>query len=191
MMVYEHYWRTQPIAMSFVLRTEGNPAPVAAAIRTILSSADPEMAISPARTMLQILNESLAARRFQMQLAVVFAVSALLLASLGIYGMISFTVARRTPEIGIRIALGAGGAQLMAMVVMQGMRPVAAGLTAGVCIALLGGRVIASQLYGVSPADSLAISVVVVLLLMVGLCACWIPARRAMHVDPLTALRSE
>ncbi len=189
MMVYEHFWRMQPVAMSFVLRTRTDPAPVAAAIRSILASADPEMAISPARTMEQILEASLSARRFQMCLALAFAVSALALASLGIYGVISFTVARRTPEMGIRIALGASGGQLVRMVVRQGMVPVAAGLAAGILCALLVSRLIESQLFGVTPNDPLSIGGVAVVLLAAAFCACWIPARRATRIDPLTALR--
>ncbi len=131
MIVYEHYWRMQPIGMSFVVRSQANPVTVAGAIRATLSSADPEMAIVQPATMKQIVEESVATRKFQMYLAVAFAISALLLASLGIYGVISFTVARRTPEIGIRVALGAHGRQLMTMVLLQGMRPVLAGLAAG------------------------------------------------------------
>jgi putative ABC transport system permease protein len=191
MMVYEHFWRMQPIAMSFVLRTRADPVPAASAIRSVLSSADPEMAISPAKTMEQILEESMAARKFQMYLAVAFAMSALALASLGIYGVISFAVARRTPEMGIRMALGASGAQLVRMVVRQGMIPVAAGLGAGLLGALSVCRLIASQLYGVAPNDPRSIAAATILLLAVALCACWIPARRATRVDPLTALRFE
>ncbi len=108
-----------------------------------------------------------------------------------IYGVISFTVARRTPEMGIRIALGAGGTQLMGMVVRQGMIPVAAGLGAGLVCSLFVGRLIASQLYGVAPNEPASLAAVAILLLTVALCACWIPARRAMKVDPLTALRFE
>src|SRR5262249_39631348 len=156
-----------------------NPALAAGAIRTILSSADPEMAISPARTMVQILNESVAARKLQMYLAVTFAVSALLLASLGIYGVIAFAVARRTPEMGIRIALGARGSQLVGMVIRQGMLPVAAGLGAGMMAALFVGRLIQSQLFGVAPNDPVAMLLVAALLITVALGACWIPARRA------------
>jgi putative ABC transport system permease protein len=126
-----------------------------------------------------------------MYLAVSFALSALALASLGIYGVIAFTVARRTAEMGIRIALGARGTQLVAMVVRQGMTPVVAGLGAGVVCSLAVSRLIASQLYGVAPNDPLSIAGVVVLLLAVALGACWIPARRATRIDPLTALRFE
>jgi len=181
----------QPIAMSFVLRTQSDPAAVIGAVRAILSSADPEMAISPARTMEQILEESVAARRFQMYLAVAFAMSALALASLGIYGVISFSVTRRTAEMGIRIALGARGGQLVAMIVRQGIVPVILGLAAGISCALFVSRLIASQLYGVAPNDPLTIFAVAIILLIVAFCACWIPARRATRIDPLQALRFE
>jgi putative ABC transport system permease protein len=191
MMVYEHFWRMQPIAMSFVLRTQAGPAPVASAVRSLLSSADPEMAISRSRTMEQIVEESLASRKFEVYLASAFAVAALVLASLGIYGVISFAVARRTPEMGIRIALGAPGTQLMAMVVRQGMAPVAVGLAAGLVGAVLVTRLIRSQLYQVAPNDPLTMACVALLLLGVALCACWIPARRATRIDPLKALRFE
>jgi putative ABC transport system permease protein len=126
-----------------------------------------------------------------MSLAVTFALSALLLASLGIYGVISFTVARRTPEMGIRIALGARSTQLVAMVIRQGMVPVILGLTLGLPCALFLSRLIASQLYGVAPNDPFTISAVAILLLVVAVCACWIPARRATGIDPLNALRFE
>ncbi len=191
MMVYEHYWRMKPIGMSLVVRTHTSPAPVIAAIRGILSSADPEMAITQAKTMEHILDESVAARRFQMCLAVAFAIAALVLASLGIYGVISFAVARRTPEIGIRIALGARGTQLIAMVVRQGMLPVVLGLAGGLACALAISRIIANQLYGLAADDPLTISAVSVLLLAVALGACWIPARRATKIDPTCALRFE
>ena len=191
MMVYEHFWRMQPIAMSFVLRTQADPGAVARGIRSVLSAADPEMAISPVRTMEQIVADSVAGRRFSMYLATAFAVSALVLASLGIFGVISFTVARRTPEMGIRIALGARGEQLVSMMVRQGMIPVLGGMTAGLAGSLFAGRLLASQLFGISPSDPLTITAVILLLLAVALCACWIPARRALRVDPLTALRFE
>jgi predicted permease len=191
MIVYEHYWRMQPIGMSFVVRTQANAASVAGSIRSTFSSADPEMAIAQPATMEQIVEESVGARKFQTCLAVAFAMSALLLASLGIYGVISFTVARRTPEIGIRVALGAHGRQLIAMVLLQGMRPVLAGLAAGVASALFVSRLIANQLFGVTWWDPLTISGVAALLLVVATVACLIPARRASRTDPLVALRFE
>ncbi len=191
MTVYEHYWRMQPIGMSFVIRTRADPAAVIGSIRGVLSGADPEMAIPPARTMEQVVEESVAAKRFQMQLAVAFAVSALLLASLGIYGVISFTVSRRTSEMGIRIALGAQAPQVTGMILSQGMKPVLLGLVAGVICAWFTGGMISSQLFGVTPHDPVAIFTVSAVLLLVGFAACWFPARRATRIDPLTALRCE
>jgi ABC-type antimicrobial peptide transport system permease subunit len=126
-----------------------------------------------------------------MNLAAAFGVAALALASLGIYGVISFTVTRRTSELGIRIALGASTGKLMASVLRQGMTPVLLGLVAGLATALMLGRLIASQLYGISANDPLTISTVAGLLLLVALGACWIPARRAARVDPVRALRFE
>jgi putative ABC transport system permease protein len=190
-MVYEHYWRMQPIGMSFVLRTRGDPAAAAGAIRSILTSADPEMALPRPASMEAIVEESVASRRFQMNLTVAFALAALLIAALGVYGVISFAVARRTPEIGVRIALGATRPQLMRLIFRQGMRPVLAGLAAGIVGALALGRMIASQLFAVEPSDPIAIAAVALLLLVVAGIACWLPARRATRIDPLTALRFE
>jgi predicted permease len=191
MMVYEHFGRLQPSAMSFVLRAESRLAPVTAATRSILASADPEMAFSPAHTMRQILNGSVASRRFQMYLAATFALSALALSALGIYGVVSFSVARRTPEIGIRMALGASTPQILNMVVRQGMFSVTAGLAAGMACSVWVNRLIASQLFGVAANDITSFAGVGLLLFVVGVCACWIPAHRATRIDPLAALRLE
>ena len=139
----------------------------------------------------QVVEESVAVKRFQMELAVAFAVSALLLASLGIYGVISFTVSRRTSEMGIRIALGAQPQQVTGMILKQGMLPVLLGVAAGVASAWFAGTLISSQLFGVTPHDPGAICSVAAVLLSVGLAACWFPARRATRIDPLIALRCE
>ena len=191
MTVYEHYWRMQPIGMVFAIRTKGDPAAVIGSIRQVISAADPEMAIPPARTMEQVVEKSVAVKRFQMQLALALAVSALLLASLGIYGVISFTVSRRTSEMGIRIALGAQSSHVTGMILSQGMKPVLFGLAAGVIGAWFTGGMISSQLFGVTPHDPAAIFTVTTVLLLVGLAACWFPARRATRIDPVTALRCE
>jgi putative ABC transport system permease protein len=141
--------------------------------------------------MLRILDDRVAPRRFEMYLAVAFAAAALVLASFGIYGIVSFTVARRTPEIGIRMALGAEPRQLVAMVLRQGLLPVVGGLAAGLIGALGIGGFLASQLFGVSPRDPFTISIVAMLLLAVAVGACLIPARRAIRIDPVRALRFE
>ena len=139
--------------------------------------------------MSQIFDEALAARRFQLSLAVGFAGLGLMLAGIGIYGVISFTVVQRNSELGIRLALGARAGELLSMVLFQGMIPVFAGFLSGLFLALLLGRFFASQLYGISPYDPGTIAAASVVLLMVAALACWIPARRAMRIDPLTALR--
>ena len=126
-----------------------------------------------------------------MNLAAGFAVAALLLASLGIYGVTSFAVARRTQELGIRMALGARGAELVAMAMRRGMRPVLAGIAAGCVCALSVGRLLASQLFGVSPYDPAILMTVALVLVTVAICACWFPARRALRIDPARALRFE
>ena len=121
----------------------------------------------------------------------VFAASALLVASLGIYGVVSYSVARRRNEIGIRMALGAQRSQLLGLVIRQGMAPVVIGLAAGVAVALFLGRAIRGLLFGVQPTDPLTIAGVAVVLLVVGALACLIPARRAAGTDAIAALRFE
>jgi predicted permease len=192
MIVYEHYWRMQPIAMSYVARTRGTQgAGVAKSIRAELTAMDPEMAIVRPWTMEEIVGESVATRRFQMYLALSFAACALLLACLGVYGVISYTVARRTPEIGIRTALGASGRDVMLTVLARGMCPVAVGVGIGLAGALLASRAIASQLFQVAPWDPPTFAGVAVLIATVAMGACWRPARRAARIDPVQALRFE
>jgi len=189
--IYQPYWDISMGGGSFVLRTKAEPSTVTGALHKVLRSLDSDLPIAPAQTMVEILDESVAPRRFEMYLAVGFAAAALVLASFGIYGIVSFTVARRTPEIGIRLALGAEPRQLVAMVLRQGLLPVVGGLAAGLIGALGIGRFLASQLFGVSPHDPLTISIVTILLLVVAVGACLIPARRAMRIDPIRALRFE
>jgi predicted permease len=190
-MVYEPYWLIDVGGPSFVLRTAAPPAAVAAAIRDVIHAIDANVPVTPIQTMEQVVDESVAAPRFEMKLAVAFALSALVLASLGIYGVLAFTVARRTQEIGIRIALGARSSQVMTLVLQQGLRPVTGGLIVGLLVALIGGRILSSQLFGISPTDPATMAGVAALLLAVSLCACWFPARRAIAIDPTRALREQ
>jgi len=189
--IYEHYWRTQPINMSFALRTLADPVTVIGSLHKVLADADPEMAISPSRTMEQVVEESVAVRRFQMGLASGFAMAALLLASLGIYGVISFGVTRRISEIGIRMALGAQSDQVAGMIVRQGMLPVIVGLAVGLVAAWFAGRILAGQLFGVTPHDSCRAGSSHIGPGGRGVRLGWIPARRAARIDPLRALRFE
>ena len=139
----------------------------------------------------QIVEESVAQRRFQMSLVLLFAVAALVLASLGIYGVVSYSVALRTNEIGIRMALGARGADILKMILRQAMAPVAIGLCGGLVAFLAAGRLLAGLLYGVAPVDTLTITSVVLTLAAVAALASFMPARRATRIDPVTALRYE
>jgi predicted permease len=191
MMVYEPYSLISPVAMSFVIRTSTDPSELMSAVRSAFSSIDPEMALPPARTMDQILDASVAARRFEMRLIVAFAFVALLLAALGIYGVTSFTVARRTPEIGIRVAMGARPAQVVSMMLRQGIWPALRGLMLGIPGSLLAGRVLAGELYAIMPNDPLPLLAVTAALLFAAAAACWAPARRSTRIDPLRALRFE
>jgi ABC-type antimicrobial peptide transport system permease subunit len=143
------------------------------------------------QTMTERLDESVAQRRFQMQLVTLFAICALLLASLGIYGVVAYSVAQRTNEIGIRMALGAHRASIGQMVLQEGLRPVIGGLIAGVIAALALGRTLESLLFGVQVVDPLTIVMVVVLLLAVATGAVILPALRATRVNPVDALRYE
>src|SRR5262249_7464864 len=152
---------------------------------------DAQLPIPAIHTMEEVVDRSVAPRKFQFTLMAVFAVSALLVASLGIYGVVSYSVARRRNEIGIRLALGAQRSQLLGLIVRQGMVAVVVGVAAGVAVALLLGGNLVGLLFGVQPTDPLTIAGVTVVLLVAGLLACLIPAGRAARIDAIAALRFE
>ena len=139
----------------------------------------------------EVIDGSVAQRRFQATLVTGFAASALLVASLGIYGVVAYSVARRRNEIGIRMALGAQRSQLLGLVIRQGMTPVMLGMVAGVTSALFLGQAIRGLLFEVQPTDPLTIAGVVIVLLVIGVLACLLPARRAAGTDVVAALRFE
>lgn len=188
---YYPYWQRAPGGASFVVRTTAAPSATVGAIRAALRSEDPQVPIRDIRTMDAVVDLSVAGRRFQSVLMVIFAVSALLVASLGIYGVVSYSVTRRRNEIGIRMALGAQRSQLLGLVIRQGMMPVVIGLAAGVAAALFLSSAIRSLLFGVLPTDPLTIAGVAALLLTIGALACLIPARQATGTDAITTLRFE
>jgi ABC-type antimicrobial peptide transport system permease subunit len=138
-----------------------------------------------------VVDLSVAQRRFQLTLMIVFAASALLVATLGIYGVVAYSVTRRRNEIGIRMALGAPRSRVLQLIIRQGMVPVVIGLAGGVAAALCLGRAIRGLLFEVQPADPLTIATVTAMLLVVGALACFIPARRAAATDAVAALRFE
>ena len=178
-------------AMTFVARTAGDPAGVAPALRRELASIDRDLPLYNVRTMEQVLSDSISRRRFQMVLIAAFAGVGLLLAAVGIYGVISYGVAQRRHEIGVRMALGARAADILKLVVGRGLWLTLAGVGVGLVGAFTLTRVMASLLYGVSAADPLTYVCVSLGLLGVALLACLIPARRATKVDPMVALRYE
>jgi ABC-type antimicrobial peptide transport system permease subunit len=189
--VYVPYWKQPPYSAALMVRSAMDPRSVAGAVRSEIWKVDPEIPVPKMRTMEEVISEAAAPRRFQMLLVLLFAGSALLLASLGIYGVVSYTVAQRTNEIGIRVALGARTSDVYRMVLHQGLLPVVFGLIAGVGGALALGRLLSSLLFQVSPADPLTIGAVVVALGLVAALACTVPALRATRVDPMSALRYE
>jgi predicted permease len=190
--VYVPYWQSLFSGdVSLVVKTAGDPRGVTAAIRAAIHQLDPELPVPSPRTMQGVVADSVAERRFQMDLVLLFAGVATLLASLGIYGVVAYSVGQRTNEIGVRIALGALRGDIARMVLGQGLRPVAAGLTVGVAASSALSRVLESLLFGVGAGDPLTIVGAVALLGAVALVATYLPARRAMRLDPVTALRYE
>ena len=173
------------------VRTFGDPVSMTKSITAVVRSLDPNLPLDQVKTMDQLVDESLASDRFSSLLFGGFAGVALLLAAIGIYGVMSFTVAQRTHEIGLRMALGAGPNQVLRLVLKEGMLLAFGGLALGLAGTYFVGRVMKSLLYQVNTIDPAAISAVTVVLLLSALCACYIPARRATQVDPMVALRDE
>jgi putative ABC transport system permease protein len=190
--VYVNY-RQRPRAAShfnFVLRASGKPTAVFSASRKIVRSLDPDL--SPRfNTLSQIYSASLENRRFSLTLVAIFSAIALLLAMAGIYGVNAYSVAQRTREIGVRMALGASAREIMSMILRQGISTAAIGVAVGTLGSLALARWIRSLLFEVGPADPITFFSVALLLIFAVLVACWIPARYASHVDPMVALRYE
>src|SRR5262245_2060052 len=180
---------------SLVVRTKGAPLALAQAIRKEILAFDSEVPVSNMRSMEQIISSSLSARRFSLTLLGIFAIAALGLAVIGLYGVMAYSVAQCTHELGIRMALGAQRRDVLKLVIGQGMVLVLVGLGLGLAGALVLTRIMTdilkTMLYSVRPNDPLTLVLVAVLLIAVALLACWIPARRATNVDPLVALRHE
>jgi ABC-type antimicrobial peptide transport system permease subunit len=177
--------------VSFALRTTGDPRAVSSGIRGVIHRIDAEIPLQTMRTMDDVIAASLAERRFQLGLVLLFALTATVLASLGIYGVVSYSVAQRTSEIGVRMALGAQPRQIRALVIAESLLPVAAGLVIGIAVSIGLGRVLGSLLVGIGPADPIAIAAVSLILLIVALVANYVPAVRATRVDPWRTLRCE
>lgn len=182
-------WASGPATV--VVRTANEPSAVAPAVRAAIRKMDSNLPIPAIRTIREIVSAAVAQRRFQMLLIALFSFVALLLGAVGVYGVVAYSVACRTRDIGLRIALGAMTGDVMRWVLSNGMRPVLIGLVVGLAGAVAVARVLQNQLFGIAPADPVSLgSVALVLLLTSGL-ACYLPARRAARLDPMRALRSE
>ena len=185
------FWQSPWPQAGIEVRTAGDPASVTKSIAAAVQSVDPDLPLDQVKTMDQLVDESLAGDRFATILFAAFAGVALLLAAIGIYGVMSFAVAQRTHEIGLRMALGAGPAQVLRLVLREGMVLALIGLVVGLGGTYFVGRVMKSILYQVTVIDPVAVSAVTTVLLLSALLACYIPARRATQVDPMVALRDE
>jgi predicted permease len=188
-MLYVPLWQRPQFSSSILVRTAMDPKGIASALRAAVWSADGDVPVPEERTLEQIMSVSVARRRFQTTLVLLFAAAALALAAFGTYGVVSFAVTRRRTEMGIRMALGAGRRSVLLLVLRQGMMPVFAGLAGGALAALWIGRYVSSLLFQVSARDPLAFSLAATVLVVVSMAACWVPARRATRVNPIEALR--
>jgi predicted permease len=177
--------------LRIALRSQAEPASVAGAVRAAVWGLDRQLALGRVQSMDEVVSQSTASRRFSLLIVGAFAALALVLAAMGIYAVLAFSVARRTHEIGVRVALGARGVDVVRMVLAQGLRVTAIGMVFGIAGALAMTHFLESLLYEVRPADSPTFAVVLLLLVSVSLAASYVPARRAMRVDPMVALRYE
>jgi len=190
--VYMPYSQTPDLStLAFYARTTREPAALAATLRSVVQGLDPNLPVNDLRTLGEQVNNSMFTERLVAMLSAVMALLAALLAALGLYGVLAYVVARRTREIGTRMALGAQAGHVLRMVMKQGLLLALAGGVAGIGVAFGVTRYLKSLLYGVEANDPLTIAAVVGFLLLVALAACWIPARRATRVDPMVALRYE
>ena len=179
------------LPMTWIVRAAANPAPMTPSIEQAFLAVDALLPVSRVRTMEQVLAQSIARQNFNMVLLTVFGAIALLLAAVGIYGVMSYTVAQGAHEIGVRLALGAAPGDIKAMIVGRGMRLAGAGLSVGLAAAVGAVRVLSRLLYGVRPTDPSTFLIVAAALGAIALVACYVPARRATRIDPIAALRAQ
>jgi putative ABC transport system permease protein len=189
--IYLSLYQRHPKDLAIFVRGRLDAAATPVGLRREVQAVNPELPVFGAQTLSDALTASLSERRFSMEIIGLFALTALLLAGLGIYGVISYLVSERTHEIGIRLALGAQRSDILRMVVRQGLGLAIAGAAVGLVCALIVSHLMAGLLYGVRPSDPLTFGGVALLLIGVALLACYIPARRAIRVDPLVALRHD
>jgi putative ABC transport system permease protein len=188
---YIPYWHNPEPGINAVLKTAGDPMALAEPLRRAVKEIDPGIAVAGIASMDQMIGDSIGASRFVATLVTIFAALALVLAAVGIYGVLSYAVSQRTQEIGVRLALGAAEGQIFGLVVGESLRLAALGLALGLAGSLAVSRALKTLLFGVASADPVTFAVTAALLLAVAVVAAYVPARRAMRVDPMSALRAE
>ena len=189
--VYLPSYGSQPGSVDFAIHTSGNPTALTPSLRSMLKEIDPNLPLADVQTMDEIVSRSMAPRRFNMLLLSIFAGVALLLALVGVYGVLAYSVGQRTAEIGLRVALGATPRSVLALIVGQGMRPILVGIGIGLLGAVGLSRFVGSLLFGVKPFDPWTYGVGALLVGLAALFSCYVPALRALRVDPVAALRQE
>ncbi|HYC50262.1 MAG TPA: FtsX-like permease family protein, partial [Gemmatimonadaceae bacterium] len=189
--IYVHYQQKPLIFTEVVVRAAGDPMTVANAARNAIWRVDRDQPVWRIRPVTQSIEAQLGSRRFTMRLLASFAILAVVLATIGVYGVMSYAVARRTQEMGVRMALGARAIQVVGMVLRQGMRTIVIAIALGLGAALAATRLVESQLYGVEALDPVTFTTVPLVLALVAALACYLPARRASRVDPVVALRND
>ena len=189
--VYASAYQKPAKHLAIFLRGRLDAATIPDRVREQVQSVDATLPVFGAQMLNETVAASVAERRFAMEMVGLFAMTALLLAGLGIYGVISYIVIQRTHEIGIRLALGAERRRILRLVLRQGLELTAAGAAVGLVCALIVSRLMAGVLYGVRPTDPPTFAGVALVLVASALCACYIPARRALRIDPMTALRDQ
>ena len=185
------YWQSPTPQMTFLVKTTPDAAGMLAAVKSAIREVNPNQTFSKTATMEELVNESLKQRRFNLFLLVSFAVLALVLAGIGVYGSINYSTRQRTHEIGLRMALGAQASDVLRLIVGHGLALSLAGVAIGLAASFALTRLMKGLLFGISATDPLTFVAISVLLMSIGLLASWIPARRATKVDPLVALRYE
>ena len=191
LMVYLPYWWRARATTSLLVKAAGDPTSVMPSVRRAVREIDPDIAIGSPRPLDALVDASVAGRRYQMQLFVAFGMVALFIATLGVYAVTSYGVFQRRREMNIRVALGARTRQVMAIVMTQGVAPIAAGLAAGTGAAFAVGGLVASLLFDVRPRDPMIVGAIVAVVATTGILACFVAARRGLVIDPASALRDE
>jgi putative ABC transport system permease protein len=191
MEVYLPFRQSVSGSMTLILRSAIDPAALTSESRGVIASIDKDQPVFGIATMQELVRNSVSTRRISFIVMGAFSGLALVLAAIGIYGVISYSVAQRAHEIGIRVALGARPGDVLRMVLGQGAKIAAAGVVIGIVASFVLTRLMTNLLYNVSPADPVTFAVVTVLLALIALIASWIPARRTLRVDPIAALRRE